>query len=69
MKWAAIVLFSTTADCDAFVEAHDLQAEHSVQCVLIEPDYSHLDKIRRPAARPLAPPIRPRPRPAQGASE
>lgn len=63
MTYAAILVFASALDCAAYVEAHGLQSQHTVQCVLIEPDYAHLDAIRRPMPRPLAPLSSPRPRP------
>lgn len=63
MMWAAIVVFTSTAECDAFTEAHRLQEQHPAQCILIEQDYAHLETVRRPIPRPLAPFTSPRPRP------
>ena len=63
MSWAAILVFGSALDCGAYVEAHGLQDRHAVQCVLIQPDYSHLDTIRGPKTSAPATSPRPRPRP------
>ena len=68
--WAAIVVVATAVECNAFNEAHQLQEQYPLQCILVDlGTHAELDTIRRPAPRPLAPftSIRPRPRPTGGA--
>ena len=55
MKWAAIVLFTSPALCDAFVEEHQLLEAFPQQCVLIEPDtFAPMTSIR-PQPKPQPP--------------
>lgn len=52
MEWMAIAVFFNVADCDAFVETHDLQKYFDQQCTLVETGYLAPATSPRPAPKP-----------------